>query len=241
MAQKEIRYGEHTFPLSYELRNPSEEKSIVILHGWGSNKEIMMQAFGSLLPEFRHIYLDLPGFGRSPNETAVLRTTDYAEIVKRFLETLHITPDIVMGHSFGGKVATLLDPPCLALLSSSGILVPKPWRVRAKIALFKLLRPLGLTRLRDIFVSADAKGMNPAMYETFKRVVNEDFESNFSRVSGKALLFWGDADTATPLWTGERIASHIAQSEFFALKGDHYFFLHHAPFIAQTLQSRCKG
>ncbi len=239
MASKEITYNGHTFELSYTLVGPAREKTVLILHGWGSNKEIMMQAFGKLLPEYKHLYLDLPGFGKSSNET-VLTTEDYAKIVELFLSELGVTPTIVMGHSFGGKVATLLNPPCLVLLSSSGISVPKPLGVRVKIALFKTLRKLGLTALRDIFVSDDAKGMPPHMYETFKNVVNEDFEANFNSVTGKALLFWGKADTATPLWTAEKIAEKIENATLYPLEGDHYFFLHHAPFIAQTVSDQCK-
>ena len=239
MASKDVTYNGHIYTLSYELVNPGQEAVLLVLHGWGSNKEIMKQAFGKTLPQFRHIYLDMPGFGKSSNDT-VLQTEDYAQIVRLFLETLGATPRVIMGHSFGGKVATLLNPPCLVLLSSSGILVPKPFGVRAKIALIKLLRPLGFGKLSRLFASKDVEGMSHEMYETFKNVVNEDFEHNFSKVTGKALLFWGKADTATPLWTAEKIETLIPNSMLYPLEGDHFFFLNHAPFIAQTISDQCK-
>jgi pimeloyl-ACP methyl ester carboxylesterase len=222
------------------LQNPSAEPTILFLHGWGSNKELMQQAFGGLLKGWRHIYLDLPGFGQSPNER-FLRTSDFAAIVRTFLQELNIEPQVIAGHSFGGKVATLLDPECLVLLSSAGVQVPKPLSVRAKITLFKLLKPLGLAKLRGLFVSEDAKGMNEGMYETFKATVNEDFEANFANVHGRALLFWGKADTATPLWTGERIAQRIPNATLYPLEGDHYFFLdpHNAKFVAETIEREC--
>jgi len=239
MASKEISYNGHTFSLSYELANPSQEEVLLVLHGWGSNKEIMKQAFGKLLPEYKHIYLDMPGFGKSSNDT-VLTTEDYAAIVRLFLETLGVTPKIAMGHSFGGKVSTLLNPPCLVLLSSSGILVPKPLGVRMKIALTKLLKPFGFARLGKLFASKDVEGMSHEMYETFKNVVNEAFEHNFTKVTGKALLFWGKADTATPLWTAEKIEQMIPDAKLYPLEGDHFFFLNHAPFIAQIITDQCK-
>lgn len=83
MASKEIIYNNTTYTLSYELVNPAQQASILILHGWGSNKEIMKQAFGKTLPTYKHIYLDMPGFGKSPNET-VLTTEDYVKIVALF-------------------------------------------------------------------------------------------------------------------------------------------------------------
>lgn len=239
MATKEIIYKNNIYQLSYELVNPGEQDVLLVLHGWGSNKEIMKQAFGQTLKAYKHIYLDMPGFGKSTNET-VLATKDYAQIVKLFLAELRVCPKIVMGHSFGGKVSTLLNPPCLVLLSSSGILVPKPWKVRMKIALFKLLKPLGMQKLRQIFVSDDAKGMSREMYETFKNVVNEDFEANFAKMQSKTLLFWGKKDTATPLWTAEKIKSLIPESALYPIEGDHFFFLKHSAFIAQTIQTQCK-
>ncbi len=239
MASKEITYKEQPFQLSYELVNPAQEPALLVLHGWGSNKEIMKQAFGKMLPEYKHIYLDMPGFGKSNNEM-ILTTEDYANIVKLFLDVLGVRATIAMGHSFGGKVSTLLDTPCLVLLSSAGVVTVKPWSVKIKIATFKLLKPLGMKKIRELFVAPDAQGMSHEMYETFKNVVDEDFEASFAKSKSKALCFWGKEDTATPLYTGEKIAGLIENSEFYPLDGDHFFFLKHAGFIADTITKKCK-
>jgi len=239
MASKEIHYKEKPFQLSYELVNPTQEKVLLILHGWGSNKEIMKQAFGKTLPGYKHIYLDMPGFGKSNNDM-ILTTKDYGQIVQLFLDTLGLKASIAMGHSFGGKVATLLNTPCLVLLSSAGIVTVKPWSVKVKIATFKLLKPLGMKKIRELFVAPDAQGMSHEMYETFKNVVDEDFEASFSSSQSKALCFWGKEDTATPLYTGKKIAGLIENSEFYPLEGDHFFFLQHKDFIAQTITTHCK-
>ncbi|MDD5359430.1 MAG: alpha/beta hydrolase [Sulfurovaceae bacterium] len=234
MAQRDINYKKNIFNIAYDIVNPSKENTILILHGWGSNKEIMKQAFAKQMSDFKHVYVDMPGFGKSTNPI-VLVTEDYAQIMKIFLEDIGVEADIIAGHSFGGKVATLLKPKCLVLLSSSGIRVPKELAVRIKIALFKILKPFKLDRLHQLFVSDDAKGMNHEMYETFKNVVNEDFEPNFSHIKGKTLLFWGKSDTATPLWTAEKINSIIKKSKLYPLDGDHYFFLKHSKFISDTI------
>jgi len=240
MAIFDLEYKGEMLSVSYLQENIASEKTILFLHGWGSNKEIMHGIFKRMLPEFRHIYIDMPGFGASKNDTLILTTNDYKEIVALFLEKNSVTPQIVVGHSFGGKVATLLQPSCLVLLSSAGILVPKPLSVQLKIVLFKLLKPLGAQRVKQLFVSDDAKEMNQVMYETFKNVVDEEFEENFRQYHGKALLFWGKEDTATPLWTGEKIKSLIGNSKFYPLSGDHFFFAKHEQFIAETIKKECK-
>ncbi len=239
MASKEITYKEQPFHLSYELVNPAQEPVLLVLHGWGSNKEIMKQAFAKTLPEYKHIYLDMPGFGKSTNEM-ILTTEDYGHIVKLFLNELGVTATIAMGHSFGGKVSTLLDTPCLVLLSSAGVVTVKPWSVKVKIATFKLLKPLGMKKIRELFVAPDAQGMSHEMYETFKNVVDEDFEASFAKSKSRALCFWGKEDTATPLYTGEKIAGLIENSAFYPLDGDHFFFLTHKDFIVKTITEQCK-
>jgi len=235
MAISEVTYNGKVFPISYIIQNPSLQKSILFLHGWGSNKEIMKQAFGAHLKDFKQIFIDMPGFGQSPNEDSTLTTKDYANIVELFLQKINITPTAIAGHSFGGKVATLMQPQNLVLLSSAGVLVPKPFKIRAKIAIFKALKPFGIAKIRKFFIADDAKSMNSAMYETFKNVVDEEFEENFANYNNKALLFWGISDTATPLWTAQKIAKLIKNSKLYELEGDHFFFLNHGSFIAKTI------
>jgi alpha/beta hydrolase family protein len=230
MAVKEIKYGGKIYRISYETANPANKDVALFLHGWGANKEIMKKAFGMYFKDFRHVYVDMPGFGASSMYGA-LATKDYAKIMKSFLEELGANPKIIFGHSFGGKVATLLNPEYLALLSSAGIVAKKPLWVRFKIALFKFLKLFGLGFLYKFFATKDVKGMSKTMYETLKNVVDEDFSSKFADFGGKAFIFWGDEDKATPLKSGERVSRLIKNSEFHALKGDHFFFLLHARYI----------
>jgi len=239
MASKDVSYKDKSFQLSYELVNPTQEDVLLVLHGWGSNKEIMKQAFGKTLPHYKHIYLDMPGFGKSNNEM-ILTTEDYGHIVQLFLEALGVKATIAMGHSFGGKVSTLLNTQCLVLLSSAGVVTEKPWSIKLKIATVKFLKPLGMTFIRDMFKSKDVENMSHEMYETFKNVVDEDFEDSFAKSKSKALCFWGKEDTATPLYTGEKIAGLISNSEFYPLDGDHFFFLQHKDFIAKTITEQCE-
>lgn len=237
MAVKKVQLNSQTFEINYEILNPKNEKDLIILHGWGSNKEIMKQAFSRVLPQFRHIYIDMPGFGKSENRY-ILNSQNYADIIDLFLKEIHAQKDIVIGHSFGGKVATLLNPKLLILLSNSGIVIPKPLSIRLKIGLFKLFKNISGNALSKVFASKDVEGMSQEMYETFKIVVNEDFSDIFSSHNGKTLIFWGKEDTATPLWSGEKVAELIQNSTFYPLEGDHFFFLKHNIFIEKVINGK---
>jgi pimeloyl-ACP methyl ester carboxylesterase len=238
MASRDVVVEGRRFTISYEILNKSAKKDAIILHGWGSNRKIMRSAFQKELADFRHIYVDLPGFGNSTN-AYVLDSASYQSIMEAFIRELKLSKDLIMGHSFGGKVATLLEPECLVLLSSAGIIEPKPLWVRLKIILFKWLKPLGGENLYKLFATKDAEGLPQHMYETLKRVVAEDFSGIFSSYKGRALVFWGVEDSATKLASGEKIAELIKGAEFFPLSGDHYFFINHAPIIAKGIESRC--
>ena len=219
MALKSIQYKQHTFNISYEIVNPDAKYPMVFLHGWGSNKDLMKNAFGPYLDPFRHIYIDLPGFGNSTCNMA-LDTEDYANIMELFLAQINANQDpVIVGHSFGGKVALLLNPKILVLIGSAGIRVSKPLKVQMKIMLFKMLKGVGLTSLRKFFVAEDAKSLSEPMYQTFKNVVDEDYAERFAAYSGRALLCWGREDTATPLSSGSKMHALIENSRMVVFYG----------------------
>lgn len=232
MALKSIKYKNHNFDISYIAINNNASKNIAFLHGWGSNKELMRLAFKDSFKDFNHIYIDLVGFGGSSNPAILLDTFMYAKIIKLFLEQVSINEikdsKVVVGHSFGGKIALLLQKEII-LLSSAGILLKKPLSIKLKIAFSKALRFLKIKS--SVFRASDAKGLTKQMYEIFKVVVNEDFKPCYKSFDKKASIFWGKNDEATPLECFNQIKEVMKDSRFFALEGDHYFFLKQAKLI----------
>ena len=88
-----VRYG-----------NP-KGKTVVLLHGWGQNIE-MMKPIGDRLDN-DVIIVDLPGFGKSSEPTYPWMVDDYVECIKELLENLKVKNPILIGHSFGGKISLL--------------------------------------------------------------------------------------------------------------------------------------
>lgn len=236
MAIKSIQYKQHTFDISYEIENPQERVDLIILHGWGSNKSLMRSSFSPYMKGFRHIYIDLPGFGKSTCSMA-LDSFDVARIVELFMIHINAQKDIILGHSFGGKIALILKPRVLVLVSSAGIYIPKSLSVKTKIATAKFFNLIGLRSLRSLFVAKDAKELSKPMYETFKTVVNEDMREQFAQYKGKALLCWGESDTATPLGSAKEIEKLIEDSHLVVYAGDHYFFMHHAEDLSKKVET----
>lgn len=243
MAIKSIKVDGLDYEINYKIIKPDGTKSdnaaVLFLHGWGANKELMSKAFVPHFNGYVQIYLDMPGFGASKLMPTPLNTHGYAKVLSEFLKNIDIKIDTIVAHSFGAKVAALLGNKTnsiknLVLLSPAGIIEPKRASVKIKIALFKFAKMFGFGFLRKYFASSDVGGMNETMYETFKKVVNEDFSDIFALLSSKrVLIFWGDKDSAVSTNAAKILNQIIKGSSLEILSGDHFFFLKHARHIAQ--------
>jgi len=244
LAVKNIEYFDKNFDINYEILNSDKKDVIVFLHGWGSYKEIMQQAFKTKLEDFKHIYIDMPGFGKTPNKY-ILTTKDYANIMDIFLKKIlndnQLSNITIAGHSFGGKVATYLKPKTLILLSSAGILELKSAKTLLTIRMAKVFNKFGLGKVNKLLRSKDVDNMDPNMYETFKNVVDEDFSGEFEKYMGNTLIYWGENDTATTLDSGKTIHSLIKGSKFISYDGDHYFFISFAKEICKDIQKELEN
>jgi 3-oxoadipate enol-lactonase len=78
---------------------------IVWIHGLGESS-ISFEGVVAALPQYAHVLVDLPGYGRSPwPDDAV----DLAESAARFARWLaNEPPAVLVGHSMGGVLATLI-------------------------------------------------------------------------------------------------------------------------------------
>ena len=238
MAVKQIQYNNNNFNINYEILNAHCEDTIIFLHGWGSNKELMKQAFGTYFKDKQHIYIDMPGFGKSIDDF-ILTTKDYGKIIDTFISYFDIKKEtlIVAGHSFGGKVATLLNPHKLVLISSAGIVEDKSSKTLLTIRIAKIFNKFGLNKVTKLLRSNDVQSMSENMYETFKNVVDEDFSSVFKKHKKETLLLWGDDDTATTLSSAKTINNLIEKSSLKVYNGDHYAFLKHTSEMVKEIEN----
>ena len=79
-------------------------ETILFLHGWGQNIEMMEPLIRELKMNYNCVVLDLPGFGKSHfNNSNNIK--EYVTNLREFLDENNIFPKFVVGHSFGGKVA----------------------------------------------------------------------------------------------------------------------------------------
>lgn len=80
-------------------------QNILLLHGWGQSHAFWNDIIKPLRRKY-HIYvLDLPGFGLSQEPPYTWSIEEYAEHIYKFLTAVCGLNPIIMGHSFGGRIA----------------------------------------------------------------------------------------------------------------------------------------
>jgi len=191
--------------LNYEQIGEGD-KNLIILHGWGcSSREWISVA--QKMEKYKVTILDLPGFGLSEEPHNSLNIFEYAEIVSIFLNKIGINNCIIMGHSFGGRIGTILsskNPTIvdkLILIDSGGIEI-KSLKIKIKIILSKLLKPLKIffpQKLRKMFGSSDYRAISGVLRESFIKIINQDLRYLFSKINIPVVVIWGSNDQVLPV------------------------------------------
>ena len=91
--------------VNYEYYDNNSKISLVFLHGWGQNIQMMIPLAKPFIKKYNCMIIDLPGFGDSEEPQEVYTIYDYAEMVNKLLTSKKIKNPIIIGHSFGGKIA----------------------------------------------------------------------------------------------------------------------------------------
>lgn len=89
---------------TYKVAGTSDQ-SLVLLHGWGQSVAFWEDLADQLSREYKIYIVDLPGWGMSQEPATVWDTEQYANFVKEFLRHLDIQNPMLLGHSFGGRIA----------------------------------------------------------------------------------------------------------------------------------------
>ena len=209
-----------------------EGKDIVLLHGWGQNIEMMKPIGDNLCINHRITILDLPGFGESEEPKEVWNIGDYSNMLEEFLNRLDIKKPVIMGHSFGGRIAirysanhsieklVLFGSPCIRIQEEL------PLYVKMLKSAKKLpgLNELG-EYMKKYIGSRDYKAASPMMRKILVNVVNEDLSKYAREIEEPTLLIWGEQDTEAPLKDAKELEKIMIDAGLVVLPGTHYAYL----------------
>lgn len=217
-------------------------KDIVLLHGWGQNIA-MMQPLGNELSNCRITILDFPGFGESEEPKESWTVEDYSNLLHELLTELKIKNPILIGHSFGGRVAIHYAskyPVEKLVLFGSPCIRHKRKSMKEKTLKFAKKVP-GMRKISEIakkYVgSTDYKNASPIMRDTLVKVINQDLSDCARKIECPTLLIWGTLDEAAPIEEARELEKLLKDGALIELEGcTHYAYLEALPRVASILK-----
>ena len=206
----------------------SEPFRALALPGWLHGADDFDALLRGLAGEAGSIALDLPGFGgATPEPPRATGAAGYAAAVAPVLEReLHL-PAVVVGHSFGGRVAVHLaadHPEAVAALVLTGVpLLRRTDRPPARPPLaFRLARAAHrrglfpderMEALRRRSGSSDYRNApSRVMRDILVKVTNETYEDQLRALRCPVELVWGADDDQVPAEVAERAAALVGSS-----------------------------
>ncbi len=223
--------------------NGSGPPRVLYLHGWGRTHRdfdaVRREEVLSACPA--SLALDLPGFGASPPPPNAGGAELYAHLLLPVLTDCE-PPLILVGHSFGGRVALELAyqrPKAVAALVLTGVPLLKPVMVRKKPSLkFRLMRyanRMGLIsdktmeNLRNKSGSADYQAARGVMRDVLVAAVNETYEKQLQSLKMPVELVWGTNDSEVVPGIAVRAETMLAHAGLTILPDIGHFVPSEAP------------
>lgn len=184
---------------------------VVWLHGWARRGQDFALAARELAQEdIASVAFDLPGFGSSPLPTVAGGARHYASLLAPILAQLSDQPLVIVGHSFGGRVAAVLGathPELVrAVVLSGAPLVARsatrrsPWRYRIIrwLAARGVVSEARMEAARQRYGSADYRSAHGRLREILVISVNESYEHELAQLTMPIALVWGANDREVP-------------------------------------------
>ena len=210
---------------------------VLMLHGWGVDLHSFDNLVNKLSSKYRIIRVDLPGFGGTSVPKS-WKLDDYVDFVKEFLYKTDIQPNVLLGHSFGGRIIIKgvggfkLKAEKIVLVSPAGVSL-----FNLKKAIIRYVSKIGKVLLhipplyfwKERIKKRFYKGIgseyldNKNMKEIFGSVVSEDLAPYAKNIKQETLLVWGDKDYVTPLSDVKFLNSILPNSKLEIVKNTGHF------------------
>lgn len=202
--------------------------SIIILPGWrvSSDRYDSLKRYFSK-SGFNTYIFGFAGFEENKPLLRYMTLTDYAKAVLDFISEKKMQKVVLIGHSFGGRVALLIaskNPIWLEKLILTGtpgfvpvnslkrnlfLIFSKIGKIIFYLPILSRLETVSRKILYRLSGSVDYLHVNGYLKETFQSVIKEDLVPFMKTTNIPTLLIWGENDTIVPFSVAERMEETI--------------------------------
>jgi len=209
------------------------KNTIVLLHGWGQNIEMMKPIGDKFKKNNRIIIVDLPGFGKSFEPDTIWTMYDYTECIHELLKSLKVSNPIMIGHSFGGKISLIYAS---KYKTQKLVLFGSPFKkeikkLSTKTKILKSLKKIPLLNKLEGFAkkhigSRDYRQASEFMRKILVEHVNLDITEAVKKIKCPTLMIWGTMDVEVPIERAYELENLISDSAVIPYEGcTHYAYL----------------
>ena len=239
-----------------------QKPKLIILPGWGGSRQTWSDFVSLAESDFEVEVIELPCFGDEPCPSSIWGVEEYSQFVKDKIISLKQVNQttILLGHSFGGQIATYLlahEPNIVDKLILSGAAIyRRPESIRNKI--FKLIAKSGkivfsLPRLNKLasfmrkvlYKSAGTGDYNKAngiKRDIFLKITKQDVSKFLPDIKIPTLVVWGDKDTFVSVKDATLIAENIVGAKLEIIKnGTHGLHLWKKEELLNIIKNFCKS
>lgn len=219
--------------INYEFYDNDSNENLIFLHGWGQNIVMMQPIAKPFIKKKNVLIIDLPGFGSSDEPKEVWSIYDYADMVNNFVKDLKMKNPVIIGHSFGGKIALAYsikyEPKKIVLLASP--YKKKIQKESLKLKMLKKLKKVPLLNklegtVKKFIGSTDYKNASEMMRKILVEHVNLDLTNELKNVKCSTLLIWGTNDEAVEYEDALELEKSIKDCGLVTYEGcTHYAYL----------------
>ncbi|MCM1371049.1 MAG: alpha/beta hydrolase [Clostridium sp.] len=235
--------------VNYIRYGNSKGKSVILLHGWGQNIQMMQPIGDNLSSEFDVTIVDLPGFGMSEEPKYVWEVIDYVNCIHKLLGELNIARPIMIGHSFGGKItllySSIYDTEKIVLFGSPYTKEVKKVGMKTKV-LKSLKKVPGINKLEGFakkhMGSTDYRQASTMMRNVLVQTVNLDITEEVKKINVPTLLIWGTNDSQVSIELARELEKLIKDCGLIEYEGcTHYAYLERLEQTINVLSSFLRG
>lgn len=231
--------------INYIYEDVKSDVTLVFLHGWGQNIEMMTPLSKNFNKVYSTLIVDLPGFGSSSEPDFEWTVFDYANAIHKLIEELDIKKVALLGHSFGGKIslvyASLYKVEKLVCFGSP--YCPEVEKLPLKNRIYKKLKTLpgmrGIANYMKKHVgSTDYRNASEIMRGVLVKSININLTDEVKKIKCPTLLIWGSNDEAVNVSRAYELEKLIKDSAVILYEGaTHYAYLERIGEVVSVLNS----
>lgn len=205
---------------------------VVILHGWNLSTKKYKELARVLESIGYKVYLPVfPGFAGNKRIIKPLTLEGYKRYFMNFIKKEKINRPILIGHSFGGRVAILacvFNPEMFSSLILTGVpgfspvpklkiyffwIIAKVGKIIFKLPFLNKFSEIAKKIIYKIAGSTDYCRVEGPLKETFKNIIKKDLRKDLAQINIPTLLIWGSEDKVVPVEIAYKMHKIINSSQ----------------------------